>query len=137
MVLKAEEYAKQKQEDNTFEAQEAKKWGMSVDEYKEQMEMMRKAEDGKERDDRTNSNPKPEEQQPRNKEGGAAGTGDYLQDDPLPLLGPDESVRQAFPKERIEQEIKELKKMKRERDFKRQHSKDQEHNQVIEGVNFS
>ena len=42
MVLKAEEYAKQKQED-TFEAQEAKKWGLSVDEYSEQMEMIIKA----------------------------------------------------------------------------------------------
>ena len=115
MVVKAEEYAKQKQEDNTFKALEAKKWGMSVDEYREQKEMMRKAEDEKEKDDMTNSNPKPEEQQPRNKEGGAAGTGDYLQDDPLPLLRPDESVRQAFLKERIEQEREILEKLKRER----------------------
>ena len=137
MVLKVEEYAEQKQENNTFEAWEAKRWGMSVDEYREQMEMMRKAEDGKEKDDRTNSNPKPEEQQTRNEEGGIAGTGDYLQDDPLTLLGPDECVRQAFPNERIEQEREELEKMKRERDFKRQHSWDQEHNQVIEGVKCS
>ena len=139
MVLKAEEYAKQKQENNTFEAQEAKKWGMGVDEYREQMEMMRKAEDGKEKelDGRANQNPKPEEQQQRTEEERAAGTGDHFQDDPLPLLGPDESVRQAFPKERIEQEREELEKMKRERDFNRQHSWDQEHNQVIEGVNFS
>ena len=139
MVLKADEYAKQKHENNTLEAQEAKKWGMSVDEYREQMEMMRKAKDGKQKelDGRANQNPKPEEQQTRNEEGGAAGTGDYmyLQDDPLPLLGPDESVRQAFPKERIKQEREELEKMKIERDFKRQHSKDQEHYQVIEGVN--
>ena len=128
MVLKAEEYAKQKQEDSTFEAQEAKEWGMSVDEYREQMEMMRKAEDGKEKelDGRANQNPKSEEQQTRNEEGRAAGTGDYLQDDPLPLLGPDESVHQAFSKERIEQERETPEKIKRERDFKRQHSWDQE-----------
>ena len=37
MVLKVEEYAKQKQkqEESTFEAREAKKWGMSIDEYRD------------------------------------------------------------------------------------------------------
>ena len=50
MVLKVEEYAKQKQEENIYEAQEAKKWGMSVDEYREQIEMMKKAEDEREKE---------------------------------------------------------------------------------------
>ena len=43
MVLKAEEYAKQKQDTNTLKAQEAKKWGLTVDEYREQIEMIIKA----------------------------------------------------------------------------------------------
>ena len=43
MVLKAEEYTKQKQEDSMLEARDAMKWGMSVDEYRGQMEMKIKA----------------------------------------------------------------------------------------------
>ena len=106
---------------------------------KVEMEMMRKAKDGKQKelDDRANPIPKPEEQQKENEEGIAAGTGDYLLDDPLPLLGPNQSVRQAFSEQRIEREREELEKMRRERDFKRQHSKDQELTQVIEGIKCS
>ena len=43
LVLHTEEYDKQKEEENTFEALEAKKWGISVDEYREQKDMMEKA----------------------------------------------------------------------------------------------
>ena len=43
MVLKAEEYTKQKQEDSMLEARDTMKWGMSVDEYRGQMEMKIKA----------------------------------------------------------------------------------------------
>ena len=42
LVLHIDEYTKQKQEDNTTEAKEAKKWGMSVEEYRAQMEMLSK-----------------------------------------------------------------------------------------------
>ena len=37
LVLSADEYAKQRQEEGIFEAKEAKKWGVSIDEYREQM----------------------------------------------------------------------------------------------------
>ena len=40
LVLHAEQYAKQKQVEGTFEAQEAKKWEMSLDEYREQMQIV-------------------------------------------------------------------------------------------------
>ena len=49
LVLSTDEYAKlQKEEESILEAQEAKKWGMSVNEYREQLAFMRKAEKRKE-----------------------------------------------------------------------------------------
>ena len=47
-------YTKQRQENNTFEVKEAKKWGMSVEEYRAQKEMMSK---GNERDKDHDSRP--------------------------------------------------------------------------------
>ena len=43
LVLHIDEYTKQKQEDNTYEVQEAKKWGLSVEEYRLQKELLEKA----------------------------------------------------------------------------------------------
>ena len=43
LVLHIDEYTKQKQEDNTFEVQEAKKWGLNVEEYGLQKELIEKA----------------------------------------------------------------------------------------------
>ena len=42
LVLHIDEYTKQKQKDNTYEVREAKKWGMSVEEYRAQKEMLSK-----------------------------------------------------------------------------------------------
>ena len=44
LVLHAEQYAKQKQVEGTFEAQEARKWGMSLDEFREQMQIIAEME---------------------------------------------------------------------------------------------
>ena len=46
LVLSTEEYGKQKREDDSHEAQEARKWGMSVEEYRKQKDMIRVAKDG-------------------------------------------------------------------------------------------
>ena len=42
LVLHIDEYTKQKQENNTTEVMEAKKWGLSVEEYRAQMELISK-----------------------------------------------------------------------------------------------
>ena len=96
MVLKVKEYAKQKQENNTFEAQEAKKWGMSIDEYREQIEMMRKAEDGKEKefDDRSRKYVHEDE---------TGGLRD-LERSAQPIMGIDEGIGQCFISRDEEQE---------------------------------
>ena len=55
LVLHAEQYAKQKQEEGTFDAQEAKKWGMSLDEYREQMQIVAETENKKESQEETSA----------------------------------------------------------------------------------
>ena len=48
VVLSEEEYSKQKEQDNTEEIQEAKKWGLSIEEFKRQEELLSRG--NKERD---------------------------------------------------------------------------------------
>ena len=50
LVLYPDEYDKHKQESNTFEAQEAKKWGIEVDEYREQIDELKKRESERQRE---------------------------------------------------------------------------------------
>ena len=49
LVLYPDEYAKHEQETITFEAQEAKKWGLGIDEYREQIDELRKRESERQR----------------------------------------------------------------------------------------
>ena len=74
LVLHAEQYAKQKQEESTFEAQEAKKWGMSLDEYNEQMQKIAETESKKESQIKGNN---------QQEETNAAGVGAHALDDPV------------------------------------------------------
>ena len=59
LVLHIDDYTKQKQKDNTYEVREAKKWGMSVEEYRTQEEMLSK---GNEKSDKQKGD------KPKNKE---------------------------------------------------------------------
>ncbi len=132
LVLHADGYAKNKQEENTFEAREAKKWTLTVDEYREQKHIMKKAEDEKQKELKN----KHEQLKNHSEEHGVAGIGsmdDQPENDPIPELIPDQSVSQAFSKERVEREKKELEKIKESNEMKRQNSQSYE---VIE-KNFS
>ena len=50
LVLHIDEYIKQKQKDNTYEVREAQKWGLSVEEYRAQEEMLSKRNEEKNKD---------------------------------------------------------------------------------------
>ncbi len=56
LVLHVEQYAKQKQEEGTFDAKEAKKWGMSLDEYREQMQKIAETETKKRKESQIKGN---------------------------------------------------------------------------------
>ena len=47
LVVHTDQYDKQKREDDSHEAQEARKWGLSVEEYRKQKEMIRVPQKGK------------------------------------------------------------------------------------------
>ena len=130
LVLYPDEYDKHKQESNTFEAQEAKKWGLGVHEYREQIDEFKKRESERQKDF-AEKRKKHEKQHEKNEETGVAGIGD-LQDS-MPPLDPNRGFTEQFTEERIEQQKKELERIQRESEFKRQGSQDQDNYQVIEG----
>ena len=97
LVLHADEYARQKQEEGTPEAQEAKKWGISISEYREQMRIMKEAQDAK-----------------KNRNVSSAGS---RPDDSLaPFMGLDrsKSVRDVLTKDKIEEQRQLLEECQKE-----------------------
>ena len=123
LVLHTDEYTKQKQEDNTFEVKEAQKWGLSVEEYRTQKEMLSKRNEEKNKDH--DSRPiLPDNQQ--NEENLATGGGP---DDSIPPMGPGDSVREILGKDKVQLQREEYERIEREQ--KRKHSL--EDYEVIEG----
>ena len=116
LVLHIDEYTKQKQEDNTYEVQEAKKWGLSVEEYRAQEEMLSKINEERDKDHDGRLILLDKQQ---NEEHLAAGGGSFLP------MGPRHSVGEI-----LEDKIR-LQREEYERIHKRKHSlQDYE---VIEG----
>ena len=114
LVLHIDEYTKQKQENNTYEVQEAKKWTISIEEYRAQNEMMSKGNESRDKEFNTRVN-LPENQQ-INEENLAVGG---KPDDPMRL---GESITQIVGEDNIREQQEEYKRIQREN--KRRKSED-------------
>ena len=112
LVLHIDEYTKQKQENNTYEVQEAKKWNLSVEEYRAQMEMLSKGNEDRDTDHKTTVNLHDNKQH----------------DEENLAMGPGDSVRLVLGEDTIRLQREEYERVQREP--KRRHSEDIE---VIEG----
>ena len=123
LVLHIDEYTKQKQENNTTEVKEAKKWGMSVEELRAQKEMMSKGNEERDKDHKTRVNFHDNQHNIEEK----CTTGGKPED-LFPPMGPGDSVMQVLGEDTIRLQQEEYERFQRE--HKRRHSEDIE---VIEG----
>ena len=121
MVLQAEEYARQKNEEAcTHEtAEEAKKLGMTIDQYREQIGALPNSTKAKEYDTRV------KEQREQQEEDTAVRIGSHTLDDDFLAsfkgLDPSKSVSDMVPKHQI-QEQRLLERFKKESQVKKQQS---------------
>ena len=112
LVLHIDEYTKQKQENNTYEVREAQKWGLSVEEYRTQKEMLSKMNEEKNKD-HDNRPILPENQEEHLAVGGK-------RDDSITPMRPGDSIKQVLGEDEIRLQRKEYERIQRER--KKKHS---------------
>ena len=106
LVLHIDEYTKQKQEDNTYEVQEAKKWGLSVEEYRAQKKMLLKRNEEKNKD-HDNKPILPENQEDCLAVGGK-------RDDSITPMRPGDSIEQVLGEDTIRLQREEYERIQRE-----------------------
>ena len=123
LVLHIDEYTKQKQENNTTEVKEAKKWDLSVEEYRAQKEMLSKGNEGRDKDHKTRVD-FPDNQHNIEEKCTTGGK----PEDSFPAMGPGDSVTQVLGEDTIRLQREEYERVQRE--HKRRYSEDIE---VIEG----
>ena len=123
LVLHIDEYTKQKQEDNTTEVKEAKKWNLSVEEYRAQKEILSKRNEERAKD-HDNRPIFPDNQQNDNEKLSVGGK----PEDSFPPIRPGESVEQRLGVDELQKQQEAYERIQRE--HKRRHSENYE---VIEG----